>query len=98
MAFQERGAGLVEEGLVRTTQVVEELGEFFVALVRVWMYHLTDDFIDPDGDLALVMQQGLVLRFVLCGLGPGLCDLRAIGQLAGQHLVGDHAQSKHVRV
>ena len=53
--------------------------------------------VDPDRDLTVVVENGGVSQFSTCDLRPRFRDLRAIGQLSRQHLIGDDSEREQVR-
>ena len=60
------------------------------------MHGLPEHAVDPDRDLAIVVECGVVCRFSLLRSRPRLRHLGAIGQPSRQHLVGDHAEREQI--
>ena len=73
-------------------ELMDEFGRFLVALIRVRVHRLPQNRIDPDGNLAALVERGAVGQLSLLRPGPGLRHLGAVGQPAGQQLIGDDAE------
>ena len=97
MALQQRCFRAVQQFRRRLAQVVEKFRQLAVAPRRVGVHSLAQHVIDPGRQVAILAPQRAVAQAQLGGAAACTGHFGAVGQVAAQQAVGDHAQREQIR-